>query len=354
MTKKLLSAAFAVLAGFAVASAQAACEDNWKDCAGKPWVDGDSMDTPMGSIWWPHPIWGEGDQAGSTNWYKKPEVVMRALGAVKEGKTYRLGHEYHSGMPMFGQRKWVIRIPASPTGGPVGQNKIIWHDEFLATEIGQAGTQFDGLGHVGVQVGEDGDKTNMRFYNGYTVQEMQGAYGLAQLGTEKLHPIVARGVLIDFTLVHGDMAHGTCANMDDLKMVLEKQGMADFEFAEGDALLFRYNWERHWTDPCRLQPGHPGHLHGRRALGRRGRQGGRGRGRHLAGDGPGSLSGRAGVRVLRPQLPPDPPRHRHPGEPGPDAARGRQGIRLRVSLLAVPDPRRDRFARLADRGTLSA
>ena len=85
MTKKLISAAFAVLAGFAVATAQAACEDNWKDCAGKSWVDGDVMDTPMGSIWWPHPIWGEGDQAGSTNWYKKPDVVMRALGAVKEG-----------------------------------------------------------------------------------------------------------------------------------------------------------------------------------------------------------------------------------------------------------------------------
>ena len=48
MTKKLISAAFAVVAGLAVASAQAACTDDWKDCAGKPWVDGDVMDTPMG------------------------------------------------------------------------------------------------------------------------------------------------------------------------------------------------------------------------------------------------------------------------------------------------------------------
>ena len=66
MTKKLISAAFAVAAGFAVATAHAACVDDWNECAGKPWVDGDVMDTPMGSIWWPHPIWGEGDQAGST------------------------------------------------------------------------------------------------------------------------------------------------------------------------------------------------------------------------------------------------------------------------------------------------
>ena len=232
-----LAGAIVLVGVLAAGTARAECADNWKECAGKPWVDGDVMDTPLGSAWWPNALWGEGDQAGSTNWYKQPEVVMRALGAVKDGTTYKLGHEYHSGMPMFGQRKWVIRIPASPTGGPVGQNKIIWHDEFLATEIGQAGTQFDGLGHVGVQVGEDGDKTNMRFYNGYTVQEMQGAYGLAERGTEKLHPIVARGILIDFTLVYGDMEHGVCANMDDLKKVLEMQGMADFEFAEGLSLI---------------------------------------------------------------------------------------------------------------------
>ena len=142
MMKKPTSAALALAGAIAVAgvlaagTAQAACEDNWKECAGKPWVDGDSMDTPMGSIWWPNALWGEGDQAGSTNWYTKPEVVMRALASVKDGKTYKLGHEYHSGMPMFGERKWVIRIPSSPTGGPFGANKIVWHDEFLATEIG--------------------------------------------------------------------------------------------------------------------------------------------------------------------------------------------------------------------------
>ena len=34
------------------------------------WVDGDCMETPLGEKWGPHPLWGEGDQAGSTNWYK--------------------------------------------------------------------------------------------------------------------------------------------------------------------------------------------------------------------------------------------------------------------------------------------
>ena len=267
MTKKLISAAFAVVAGLAVASAQAACMDDWKDCAGKPWVDGDVMDTPMGSIWWPHPIWGEGDQAGSTNWYKQPEVVQRALSVVTDGKTYKLGHEYHTGMPMFGARKWVLRIPASPTGGPVGQNKIVWHDEFLATEIGQAGTQFDGLGHVGVQVGEDGDKTNMRFYNGYTVQQMQGAYGLAELGTEKLHPIVAprhphrlhprpRRYGARHLRQHGRPEEGA-GDAGYGRLRVRGGRCAPLPLQLGTALGRRR----------RLQPGHPRHLHGRGALG---------------------------------------------------------------------------------------
>ena len=128
------------LGGFGSAAWADACDDgDWKACKGRPWVDGDVMETPMGSKWWPHPIWGAGDEAGSTNWYTKPEVVLRAISQIKQGKVYRLGHEYHSKMPMFGERKWVLRIPATPTGGPVGSNNIVWHDEFLATEIGQAG-----------------------------------------------------------------------------------------------------------------------------------------------------------------------------------------------------------------------
>ena len=87
---------------------------------------------------------------------------MRALSVIKEGMTMELGHEYHADMPLFGARKFSLRIPGTPTGGAFGPNAIMWNDEFLATEIGQVGTQFDGLGHIGVQVGAPGDKNEMR------------------------------------------------------------------------------------------------------------------------------------------------------------------------------------------------
>jgi kynurenine formamidase len=256
-TMMMAAGALVLTSGMALAECS---PESWQDCAGKPWVDGDSMDTPLGSKWWPNQLWGADDEAGSTNWYTQPEVVKRGLAEAKEGKVYKLGHAYTSKMPMFGERKWVLRIPATPTGGPFGANKIVWHDEFLSTEIGQVGTQFDGLGHIGVQLGPDGQRDQMHFYNGFVESEFATAYGLTKLGTEKLHPIVARGVLLDIAGARGVdvMNKGECASMDDVKAALAKQGMADFQFQPGDYLLFRYGWEAHWDDAAAYNDGSPG------------------------------------------------------------------------------------------------
>ena len=261
MDRRMMAVALGGVTGALMLSApeaRAECSpENWKDCAGKPWTVGE-METPIGEEWWPNELWGEGDEAGSTNWYTKPEVVARALAEADQGKVYKLGHPYTAEMPLFGARKFVLRIPASPTGGPFGGNQIVWHDEFLATEVGQVGTQFDGLGHIGVAL-DPADKSQMRFYNGFTVAEMGDPYGLKHLGTEKLHPIVARGVLIDFAGLRGETWNaGECATMEDVNAALEKQGMADFEFQGGDALLFRFGWEEHWENPEVYNEGEPG------------------------------------------------------------------------------------------------
>ena len=46
--------------------------------------------------------------------------------------------------------------------------------------------------------------------------------------------------------------------MDDVNAALERQGMADFEFMPGDALLFRFGWEEYWDDPEKFNDGEPG------------------------------------------------------------------------------------------------
>ncbi|MEO1494926.1 MAG: cyclase family protein [Pseudomonadota bacterium] len=240
----------------------AACSgDDWKACKGKPWVDGDVMETPLGSKWWPHPIWGEGDEAGSTNWYTKPEVIARAMAANKgEGKVYKLGHPYTADMPLFGARKFSLRTPM-PTGvtDGLGGNKITWNDEFLATEVGQVGTQFDGLAHIGVTMGKPGELGEMRWYNGFSGADMASAYGLKKLGVEKLHPIVARGILIDVGAIWGkDMVAGDVIGMEHINKALEAQGMAGYAFMPGDAIVIRTGWEQHWTDVPTYNNGAPG------------------------------------------------------------------------------------------------
>jgi hypothetical protein len=103
--------------------------------------------SPIGAQWWPS-RWGPEDQAGASNWIT-PEKILDAIRLVRTGKVYEIGRVYEAAMPNFGERAFSLRIPGAPTGGPFGRNLVIWNDEFLATEIGQVGTQFDGLGHIG-------------------------------------------------------------------------------------------------------------------------------------------------------------------------------------------------------------
>jgi kynurenine formamidase len=252
----------AALAVCALSSNALACSDkDWKACKGKPWVTGDTMDTPLGERWWPNKLWGANDEAGSTNWFTKPEVVQRAVAEAKTGKTYRLGRQYTAAMPLFGERKFVLRIPGSPTGGPFGANGLVYHDEFLATEVGQVGTQFDGLGHIGVAINGAADKSQIRYYNGVTQLEIESAYGLKKNGVEKLNAIVARGILIDVAGAKGVPAleGGYEITMADVKDALDKQGLGSFQFLPGDGVFFRTGWGVHWIkDNAKFNSGEPG------------------------------------------------------------------------------------------------
>jgi kynurenine formamidase len=164
-------------------------------------------------------------------------------------------------MPTFGERKFVLRIAGSPTGGPFGANVLVYHDDFVATEIGQIGTQFDGLGHIGVAVGGAADKSQIRYYNGVTQLEIEGSTGLKKNGVEKLHPIVARGILIDVPAAKGvaNLEAGYEINLADVRDALAKQGMADFRFLPGDGVFFRTGWGVHWIkDNAKFNSGSPG------------------------------------------------------------------------------------------------
>jgi kynurenine formamidase len=207
---------------------------------------------------WPHPKWGKDDVAGASNWIT-PAKVLDAAKWIKDGKIYRIGRVYEAGMPKFGERAFTMRIPGSPTGGPFGANKLVYHDEYLATEIGQTGTQFDGLGHIGIQMGRDGDKNEMRYYNGHTEQEIGGAYGLAKIGIENCKPFFTRGHLFDVEAVKPNMDVGQEITVADLRSALQKQNMQEADVKEGDAVFFNTGWGKLWLkNNDKFNSGEPG------------------------------------------------------------------------------------------------
>lgn len=212
----------------------------------------------MHQPWWPSK-WGPEDEAGSTN-HITPEKVLSAVRTIQDGKIYKLGRTYEAGMPMFGTRVFAVRIPGAPTGGPFGKNKLVYHDEFLASEVGQVGTQFDGLGHIGLQLGADGDKREMRYYNGFTEAEIGQANGLTKLGAEKLKPIVTRAHLVDIAGLKGRMLDaGEEIKVQDIRDALAKQGMNEADIAPGDAILFNTGWGSLWMqNNDRYNSGEPG------------------------------------------------------------------------------------------------
>ena len=119
-----------------------------------PVVDGQTLkgpvsDKPLTENWAPSK-WGPTDRAGSANHTSNAANVAKALALIKQNKVITIGKYYHSEAPAFGARGWHMTIPGTPTGGPFGNNALVYHDELVTTEIGQIQTQFDGPGHIGV------------------------------------------------------------------------------------------------------------------------------------------------------------------------------------------------------------
>jgi kynurenine formamidase len=186
---------------------------------------------------------------------------VEAVKLVESGKIYDIGQVYERGMPLFGERTYSMFIPGAPTGGPFGENNMLmYNDEFLCAEIGQVGTQFDGLGHIGTRMTmADGTEQDV-FYNGYTTDEIKGAYGLERLGIEHVKNFFTRGILIDiagFKEVE-TLEHSYEVTVADVEGALRRQGISESGIKEGDALFFNYGWSKLWTDPDKYNTNPPG------------------------------------------------------------------------------------------------
>jgi len=208
-------------------------------------------ETPIGSRWWPSEFGAE-DERGAAN-RLTPDKVLEARELIRTGEVYQLGRVYEHGMPLPGNRHFSLTIPGAPTGPPTGDNRIVSNDEMFSGEIGQVGTQFDGLGHVGCRV--EGDDV---FYNGFKLADFATTYGLERLGVEKVGPFFTRGVLLDVAGLRGAdrLPNGYVIRPDELQACLEK---ANLEIHPGDVVLIHTGHGKLWmVDNDTYGEGEPG------------------------------------------------------------------------------------------------
>jgi kynurenine formamidase len=196
--------------------------------------------------------WGPEDERGAMNRIT-PQKTLEAIQLIEEGRIYELGRVYEDGMPLFPGRHYSLTIPGSPTGGPLGKNNVVYHDEIVSGQIGQVGTQFDGLGHIGTRInGQD------IFYNGFKRSEFGTAAGLNKLGVEKVGAFVTRGVLIDVAGYKGvdRLPVGTVITATDLQDALERQSI---KLSGGDVVLIHTGHGLLWmVDNDEYNRGAPG------------------------------------------------------------------------------------------------
>src|SRR5882724_11227890 len=201
-------------------------------------------DKPLTERWAPTE-WGPNDKAGSVN-RTTPAMVMKAMRVVKQGKVATLGKLYHSSIPAFGARSWTMSIPGTPTGGPFGKNALIYHDEFVATEIGQVGTQFDGPGHIGVHTSKGNFMYNARMAETVYQRGAGGrVIGMGDNGVEHVaeKAFVCRGVVLNAPAYRGmkrlpipkDPKSPGIVTVADVQAMVKRQGLA--EIGEGDCVF---------------------------------------------------------------------------------------------------------------------
>lgn len=182
--------------------------------------------------WYPSKF-GPTDEIGAAN-YLTPALAVEAAKLVKTGKTYALGITVSTSTPAYPPRTcslYIVQPGQVGSAEGLGPTKTTYNDDILNCWTG-IGTQIDGLGHIGV-----GD----RYYNGNKWGEFATMGGLKKLGTEKIPPFVARGVLLDMAAHYGVdvVKEGTAFNRAEIEAVAKKQGV---EIRQGDVVIFHTGW----------------------------------------------------------------------------------------------------------------
>jgi hypothetical protein len=176
-------------------------------------------------------VWGDDDQLGNLN-ELGPELTLKALSRVEEGKVYDLGLMYDRNSYRFeGHNPGEIVSFRTPDGLNTQEDvdfveseednslKTTWSSNALFVSDNVA-TQIDSFGHI-----YEGSPPEA--YNGFRSEEIQGDFGLLKLGADTIPPIVAPATMIDVAGSVGEdpLPESFGIGPDRLQEALDRQGV---------------------------------------------------------------------------------------------------------------------------------
>ena len=217
-----LTAAAAVgLLGVPRTPRTAAAQDSPPEVNPKQWEQG------KGWGW----VWGDDDQLGNLN-ELSPELTLKALSRVEEGKVYDLGLAYDRRSYKFvGHNYGEVMSFRTPDGLNTQEDidfvtseednslNTTWASNalFISDNVS---TQIDSFGHI-----YEGNPPQA--YNGFRSEEIQGDFGLLKLGADTIPPIVAPATMIDVAKSVGEdpLPESFGIGPDRLQAALDDQGV---------------------------------------------------------------------------------------------------------------------------------
>ncbi len=182
--------------------------------------------------------WGPDDEVGSLN-YLTPEVVVRAMALVRQGKVFTL--QVKIGNPK-GDPVWPGRIGAQRYNvidkahwiagkAPLSPGGLEYADDVMTLSL-QGSTQYDGLGHVWY---------DDQLWNGYDAKTTIGRMDKASITPIAERGVVGRGVLLDMARHRGKetLEPGETFDHDDL---LECAARQNVTIESRSILIVRTGW----------------------------------------------------------------------------------------------------------------
>jgi kynurenine formamidase len=68
---------------------------------------------------------------------------LAAASLIQTGTIYDMGRVFEEEMPLFSltpkPRKYSLTIPGAPSWGPLGENKLLWNEDYIAGHLSQNG-----------------------------------------------------------------------------------------------------------------------------------------------------------------------------------------------------------------------